>query len=232
MDPGENSDLNKHYPLAVILSILSFLSIAVSISPLILHAKNRNLPATALICWCTVLNMFNIINALIWPNDNINAWWDGKGLCDVELKIMVASYVAIPGCLVGMFRGLAMVMDTSRATWSPSKTLRWRNRAIDLLLCVIGPIIAMITHIVWQKSRFLLYSISGCVNNFDESWASFMLAFIWPPILCLLAGYYCCKLRRQHSVEMVTNYEQASSSSDSSSTEATLCTSCSPAVAL
>ncbi|KAJ6107267.1 hypothetical protein N7523_008590 [Penicillium sp. IBT 18751x] len=191
MDPGEGSDLNKRYPLAVALPTLSFLSIALSISPLILHAKNRNLPATALICWCTILNVFNIINALIWPNDNINAWWDGKGLCDVELKIMVASYVAIPGCLVSMFRGLAMVMDTSRATWTPSKILRWRNRAIDLLFCGIAPTIAMITHIVWQKSRFLLYSISGCVNNFDESWVTFMLAFIWPPILCLIAGYYC-----------------------------------------
>ncbi|KAJ5148638.1 hypothetical protein N7448_000216 [Penicillium atrosanguineum] len=192
MDPGADTDINRRYPLAVALPILSFLSIALSISPLILHAKNRNLPATALICWCTVLNVFNIINALLWPNDNIDAWWDGKGLCDIELKIMVASYVAIPGCLVGMFRGLAMVMDTSRATWTPSKTLRRRNRAINLLFCVIAPIIAMITHIVWQKSRFLLYSISGCVNNFDESWVSFMLAFIWPPILCLIACYYCC----------------------------------------
>ncbi|KAJ5191832.1 uncharacterized protein N7498_010817 [Penicillium cinerascens] len=185
-------DLNKRYPLAVGLPILSFISIALCTSPLILHAKNRNLPAAALICWSIVLNLFNIVNALIWPNDNINAWWDGNGLCDIEVNIMVAGYVAVPGCLVSMFRGLAMVMDTSRATWVPNKVQRWRNRAMDLLFCVIVPVISMMTHIVWQKSRYLLYSISGCVNNFDESWVSLALAYIWPPIICLIAGYYCC----------------------------------------
>lgn len=193
MDPNMDIDLNKRYPLAVGLPILSFISIALCTPPLILHAKNRNLPATTLICWSIVFNVFNIINALIWPNDNVNAWWDGNGLCDIEVKIMVAGYVAVPGCLVGMFRGLAMVMDTSRATWVPSKVQRWRNRAMDLLFCVIVPVISMVTHIVWQKSRYLLYSISGCVNNFDESWVSLVLAYIWPPVICLIAGYYCCK---------------------------------------
>lgn len=231
MDNGTDFDLKRRYPLAVVLPILSFLSIALSISPLILHAKNRNLPATALICWCTALNVFNIINSLVWPNDNISTWWDGKGLCDVELKIMVASYVAVPGCLVGMFRSLAMVMDTSRATRTPSKTLRWRNRAINLLFCVVIPIIAMITHIVWQKSRYLLFSISGCVNNFDESWVSLVLAFIWPPVLCLIAGYYCCKLRGHIlGQKWSLTKEQALSSSDFSSIEATLCISCGPVV--
>lgn len=189
MDP----DPNKRYPLAVVLPILSFISIALCTSSLILHAKNRNLPATSLVCWSIILNLFNIINALIWPTDNTDSWWDGTGLCDVEVKIMVAGYVAVPGTLVGIFRGLAIVMDTNRATWVPSKAQRWRSRLIDLLFCVVVPVIAMITHIVWQKSRYLLFSISGCVNNFDESWVSFVLAFMWPPIICLIAGYYCCK---------------------------------------
>lgn len=193
MDPGTDVDLNRRYPLAVALPILSFISIALCSSPLILHAKNRNVPATALICWSVLLNIFNIINSLIWPNDNVDSWWDGKGLCDIEIKIMVASYVAVPGCLVGMFRALAMVMDTSRATWVPSKIQRWRNMAMDLLFCVVVPIIAMITHIVWQKSRYLLYSISGPVINLDESWVSLVLGYIWPLIICLIAGYYCCK---------------------------------------
>ncbi|KAJ5573497.1 uncharacterized protein N7459_007924 [Penicillium hispanicum] len=181
----------KRYPLAVILPVLSFFSIALCIPPLTLHAKNRNLPATTLICWSLMLNLFNIINSLTWPTDDVASWWNGSGLCDIEVKIMVAGYVAVPGALLCILRSLAIVLDTSRAMLVPSKTQRWRNRSMELLFCVVVPIIAMITHVVWQKSRYLLYSISGCVNNFDESWVSLVLAYMWPPVICLIAGYYC-----------------------------------------
>lgn len=193
-DPSAIMDPTKRYPMATVLPTLSFLSIAVCAAPLILHGKNRNLPATSLVCWAILMNILNIINALIWPTDDTASWWNGAGLCDVEVKLMVAGYVAVPGCLVGIFRGLAIVMDTSRATWVPSKTQRWRNRAFDLGFCVVVPCIAMTTHIVWQKNRYYLFSISGCVNDFDESWVSFVLAWIWPPIIGLIAAYYCCKL--------------------------------------
>ncbi|KAJ6034838.1 uncharacterized protein N7446_009593 [Penicillium canescens] len=185
-------DPTKRHPLAVGLPILSFFSITLGIPPLLLHAKNRNFPATSLVSWSILLNLFNIINALTWPNDDVDSWWDGAGLCDIELKFMVAGYVGVPGSLMCIFRSLAIVLDTDRATLVPSKGQRWRNRFMDMLFCVVVPVIAMITHIVWQKSRYLLYSISGCVNDFDESWVSLVLAFIWPPVICLAAAYYCC----------------------------------------
>ncbi|KAJ6130743.1 hypothetical protein N7512_003523 [Penicillium capsulatum] len=186
--------INKRYPLAVILPTVSFIELAICVPPLILHAKNRNFPAASFICWSMLLNIFNIINALIWPTDDIESWWDGTGLCDVEVKLMVAGYVAVPGSILCIFRGLAQVMDTSRATLVPSKTQRWRNWVVDLMFCAIIPMIAMMLHYVWQKSRYLLFAISGCVNDFDESWPSMVLANMWPLPICLGAGYYCCLL--------------------------------------
>ncbi|KAJ5919697.1 hypothetical protein N7454_009532 [Penicillium verhagenii] len=182
----------KIYPLAVIIPVLSFISILLCLPPLILHAKNRNFPATALICWAILLSLFNLINAILWPTDDTSVWWDGSGLCDVEVKFMVASYVALPGALLCIFRELATVLNTSRAMLVPSKTQRWRNRLFELLFCVFVPAMAMITHYIYQKDRYLLYTISGCVNNYDESWPSFVLAWMWPPILCLISAYYCC----------------------------------------
>ncbi|PLB53655.1 STE3-domain-containing protein [Aspergillus steynii IBT 23096] len=176
---------------AVIIPVLSIVSILVSLVPLALHWKNRNFPATCLIGWFLVLNLFNIVNAIIWPNDDVDSWFSGVGLCDVEVKIMIASYVAVAGNLLGIFRGLANVLDTSRANLVPSKKQRWQNHFMDILFCVIIPIIAMITHIIFQANRYMLFAISGCVNSFDESWVSFVLSFVWPPIICLITGYYC-----------------------------------------
>lgn len=186
-------DINRRHAQAVVLPVLSFVSIAVAIPPLILHGKNRNFPATSLTFWSILLNLFNTINSLIWPTDNVASWWDGSGLCDIEVKFMAASYVGIPGSLACIFRSLAIVLDTDRATLVPSKGQRWRNQFMEIMFCIAVPVIAMITHIVWQKSRYLLFAISGCVNNFDESWVSLAFAWIWPPIICLIAAYYCCK---------------------------------------
>ncbi|KAJ5113894.1 hypothetical protein N7456_002428 [Penicillium angulare] len=183
---------SKLYAVAVVLPVLSFLAIILCIPPLTLHAKNRNIPATALICWCILLSVFNIINAIIWPTDDTSKWWSGTGLCDIEVKFMVASYVAVPGALTCILRGLATVLDTRRAILVPSKAQRWRNRLMELLFCAFVPAMAMITHFIYQKNRYFLYSISGCVNNYDESWASFVLAWMWPPIICLISAYYCC----------------------------------------
>ncbi|KAJ5360368.1 Fungal pheromone STE3 GPCR [Penicillium concentricum] len=185
-------DTYHRRPQAVVLPILSSLSIALAIPPLILHGKNRNFPATTLIFWSILLNLFNIINSLIWPTDDVKSWWDGAGLCDIEVKFMAAGYVGIPGSLACIFRSLAIVLDTDRATLVPSKGQRWRNQFVEILFCVAVPAIAMITHIIWQRSRYLLFAISGCVNNFDESWVSLVFAWIWPPIICLIAAYYCC----------------------------------------
>ncbi|KAE8396284.1 pheromone A receptor-domain-containing protein [Aspergillus alliaceus] len=179
------------YAQAVIIPSLSILSILLSIPPMILHSKNRNLPAISLICWFLCLNLFNIINAFIWPNDNMDSWWSGVGLCDVEVKVMIASYVAVPGNLLCIFRSLAIVMDTRRAMLVPSKQQRRWNFGMNILFCVVVPVLAMTTNIVYQANRYILVSISGCVNSFDESWMSLMLAWIWPLVICLIAGYYC-----------------------------------------
>ncbi|KAJ5518330.1 Fungal pheromone STE3 GPCR [Penicillium expansum] len=185
-------DIHQRHPQAVVLPVLSFSSIALAIPPLILHGKNRNFPASSLIFWSILLNLFNIINALTWPTNDVESWWDGSGLCDIEVKFMAAGYLGIPGSLVCVFRSLAIVLDTDRATLVPSKGQRWRNQFMEILFCIVVPITAMITHIIWQKSRYMLFTISGCVNNFDESWVSLVFAWIWSPIICLIAAYYCC----------------------------------------
>ena len=64
---------------------------------------------------------------------------------------------------------------------------------MEILFCVAVPVIAMITQVAYQANRYMIFAISGCVNSFDESWVSVFLGFIWPPIICFIAAYYCGK---------------------------------------
>ncbi|KAL1860164.1 a-factor receptor [Paecilomyces lecythidis] len=179
-------------PEAIIIPFLSLLSIILSITPLMWHLRNSNFPAVCLVCWFLINNLFNIVNAFIWPTDDIDSWWSGVGLCDVEVKLMVASYVGIPGALLCIFRHLAEVLDTDRTVLVPSGSQRRKKLVIEMVFCLVVPVLAMITHYFVQKTRYMLYTISGCVNNFDESWVTLVLSYLWPTVICVVAAYFCC----------------------------------------
>ncbi|RDW74314.1 uncharacterized protein DSM5745_06976 [Aspergillus mulundensis] len=85
----------------VVMQTLAVSSIMALTPPLVLHWKNRNFPAAIMMAWFIVLNIFSVANAFIWPTDDFANWWDGAGLCDIEVKMMIASYIAIPGSLPG-----------------------------------------------------------------------------------------------------------------------------------
>ncbi|KKK21981.1 hypothetical protein ARAM_006579 [Aspergillus rambellii] len=179
------------YPQAVAIQTLSAIAILISLPPLVLHWKNRNFPAASLICWFLVLDLFNITNAFIWPGDDIENWWDGEGLCDVEVKILTGAYAAIPGTLVCIFRNLAAVLDTRRATLVPTKRQRRQSHGIELMFCLGIPLITALLHMVYQGNRYFIFAISGCVTGLDESWVSLALGYIWPLVICLIGNYYC-----------------------------------------
>ncbi|KAL5002804.1 pheromone A receptor-domain-containing protein [Aspergillus recurvatus] len=178
-------------PQTVVMQTLSVIAIIVTSSPLVLHWKNRNFPAAIMMGWFIVLNLFNVINAFIWPTDDVDNWWDGAGLCDIEVKMLISSYVAIPGSLVCIFRSLACVLDTSRATLVPNKRQRWTTHFMEVLFCVVVPLLAAATHPIYQGNRYFIFAVSGCVSSLDPSWVSLALGYIWPLVVCFIASYYC-----------------------------------------
>ncbi|KAL4900182.1 hypothetical protein BDW74DRAFT_102792 [Aspergillus multicolor] len=175
----------------VVMQTLAVSSIIVLFPPLLLHWKNRNFPAVILMAWLIVVNAFSVVNAFNWPTDDTENWWDGAGLCDIEVKLLIASYVAIPGSLVCIFRSLACVLDTSRATLVPSKRQRWMNRFMEVLFCIIVPVVAAAMHLVYQGNRYFIFAVSGCTTSLDESWVSLALGYIWPLVVCFIASFYC-----------------------------------------
>ena len=179
----------------VVFPTLTLLTIILSIAPFIWHIKNRNLAASSLIFWIVLLDMFYFINALIWPNDNLDSWWRGYGLCDFEVKLQVAVTIGIPTSLVCVMRNLAKVLDTDRTVLRPTTAQRRRQYAIDSLLCFGAPIYMIIIHYIVQNIRYYIFTISGCVPGFDNSWPSIVLVHIWSPFFSVVTVYYSSELR-------------------------------------
>lgn len=192
---GAHSD-NTTYPAyasAVVLAILSFVTMLLILPPMLWHFRSRNIGATALVAWSSILLLFNFINAILWPNDNINSWYSGNGLCDVEVKIEIASEIGRPASLACILRALAAVLDTDRATLLKTKAQRRRNLIVDLSWVVGFPLLSMLFHYIVQTRRYLLYGISGCVPAAGANLATVFLLGLPPLIWILMDSYYASK---------------------------------------
>lgn len=165
----------------VVFPLLTLLTILLSIAPFIWHLKNRNLPASSLVFWIVLVDIFYFVNALIWSNDDLESWWLGYGLCDFEVKLQVAATIGIPSSLVCIMRSLARVLDTKRTVLQPTPAQRRRQYVIETLMCFGAPVYMIITHYTVQNIRYYIFGISGCVPGFDNSWPSIVLIEIWSP---------------------------------------------------
>lgn len=181
------------YPQAVVLATLSLLTALLIIPPLFWHFRSRNIGATALIAWLILSLVFNSINAILWPNDNISSRFSGTGLCDVEVKIQIASRVGVPASLACILRALAAVMDTDRASMIQTRAQRRRACIIDLLFCVGIPLVQMVLHYIVQPHRYYVLAIAGCAPAVSPSWLSVLLLTMPSALWVMIDGYFACK---------------------------------------
>ncbi|MCJ1400025.1 a-factor receptor [Xylographa trunciseda] len=177
-------------PASIAIPLLSLITILLDFPAVVWHIKNRNLPASSLIFWIIVSNLMNVINAILWPNDNIPSWFSGTILCDIEVKLDLAVTFALVGSVFCITRALARALDTSKPAISACGQQRFQRNLLDCALCFGPPLYIIIIHYVVQPSRYYLFAISGCTPSVDNSWPTIVLVFIWPPILCLPSAYY------------------------------------------
>lgn len=178
------------YPQAVALAMLSAIVCLLDLPPLIWHLRNRNAAAVCLVFWILINNFFSLVNAIIWPNDNMSTWFDGVGLCDVEAKIIIGRSFGIASATLCILRSLANVMDQNKITIAPSRAQRMRATAFDLIICIGIPLLAMVFHYIVQPNRYAIAGISGCVPTDIQGPVTIVLLDFPPLILAVVDLYY------------------------------------------
>lgn len=213
----DSSTVRSH--TSILLPTLAGLAVLLCLPPLATYVKSRNVAAAVMLFWITLVNIFNFVNPLIWPTDELDGWWNGKGLCDIEIKFNLASSAAIPGALICIFRHLAIILDTDHSTLVPSRGQRRRRLAFEVCFCIVCPLYMMVAHFIVQPLRFYIFAIGGCVPAFDNSWPSIILIFTPPLVLCAVAAGYCAlvvvrllKYRKQFSVILASSQSKLNKS--------------------
>ncbi|GAB7360314.1 hypothetical protein MBLNU230_g8071t1 [Neophaeotheca triangularis] len=190
MDPSTYPSSAPPYSSAIALAFFSLLLVFLITPSATWHVRNRNIGASSLVIIVLIKNFMSFLNAVIWPADNLSAWFSGHGLCDIQVKIQVASHVLIPAAAACMLRALARVMDTNRTTLGLSKSQKRKDMAIELVLCLGLPLLQMLAHYIVQPSRYYVYGIAGCVPTVDSSWPTVVLVLLPPVFLTIIDAYY------------------------------------------
>jgi len=209
------------YTTAIVIALLSGVSVILDLPPLIWHARNHNLAAASLVFWVILLNFMYFLNAIIWRNDDLASWYNGQGLCDIEIKLQVATWVALPGSLACIMRNLARVMDTENFK-IPTKQERRRQLLLDGVLCFGFPLLIAALSVIPQQGRYFLFGISGCAPSFDTTWPTLVVVFIWPAILSLVDAYYASKFPNRLSKLQGPQLTAPNESSSSTACNATV----------
>lgn len=189
------------YSSGILLSSFSIVIVLLIIPPMCWHFRNRNIGATALVAWVILMNFQSFVNALIWPTDDIGTWFSGDGLCDVQIKLQVASQVALPAAFACVLRALANVMDTDRTTLGLTKAQRRREYAIDLTWVLVLPMLQMLFHYIVQTSRYYIWGVSGCVPSVSASWVTVVLILVPPTVWTFICAYYASRCFHYEQVQ-------------------------------
>ena len=187
--------------LNILVPALALPSCLLCLLPMIAHAKSRSFAATVLAFATMVLNLQIFVNAIIWHESDPEKWWDGRILCDVEVKLFLGLAVAVMGSIISILRQMAAILQPDEmGAIQSSRQRRW-HVAFELSFCILMPLLVMTAHYVVQPSRYRITTISGCTPSFDNSLIGILLIWTWPMFVCLLGAVYCgiciSRLRRQ-----------------------------------
>jgi pheromone a factor receptor len=178
---------------AVALPVCAIIAIFITYLPLQAFLAIKNFPAICIIVIVDVQNLFNALNAIIWPNDNFDTWWKGYGLCDIETWLRYPLSLAISCSLACFAKGMADALNTNKANLHQTNAWKRRKLMKEAAFCWAAPIIQLGLYYIVSTGRYNIFPVFGCACQVDNSWPTAAILLIWNPIFSFINGIFAGK---------------------------------------
>lgn len=169
--------------------ILGILAILVSIVPMRILQRNGEFAATTLYVVVTILNVFYVVNAILWPDNNVKNWFAGYGWCDLQVYTIFPLTTVYSACVLAMMRNLANRVGLMRATSLSASEKKRRNIIECLILFPVAFVQLILTYFVLAQ-RYNVSTLIGCMSAYDPSWPFFVFFDLPSPIYTVGAAIY------------------------------------------
>ncbi|KAL7909571.1 pheromone receptor [Trichoderma velutinum] len=181
-----NPSLTSNLVCRVFFGILANL---VCLIPLQLLYRNGEFAAVVFILNVEMENLRNIVNALIWRNDDVESWWPGYGLCDVDAFLHNFCISIYATCLLAIMRNLAIQVGSLRAN-PPSRREKRRRNIIQALIIFPLPLVQVAWTYPLAQQRYYVGTLVGCYWPNASAWPTIVFEILPQAIVSLItAGY-------------------------------------------
>ncbi|KAF2968617.1 hypothetical protein GQX73_g4984 [Xylaria multiplex] len=178
--------------------ILAFAGILLCWVPVRLLSCNGEFAAVVFIADVAIMNLFTILNSIIWHDDDWNTWWDGTGLCDVEVYLSGPLQTIYAASIFAVMYHLAQQVKVTRAGQDRSQITR-RNLIQAAIIFPI-PLVQLLFTYFDLAQRYIIGTLIGCSAVYDSSWPKALVYDAPPAIFAILAVPYAVLLWRRYHV--------------------------------
>ncbi|CAJ2510063.1 Uu.00g059630.m01.CDS01 [Anthostomella pinea] len=181
-DPGLVANLVCRVLLGIVGTLLCWV-------PFRLLYRNGEFAAVVLIVDVAIMNFFTILNSLIWNSDNWDSWWDGTGLCDIEVYVAGPLQTIYAASIFTVMRNLAQLVQMARVNQLGRQEKTRRNLLQAAIIFPI-PLVQLLFTYFDLAQRYIIGTLIGCSAVYDSSWPKNMVYDAPPALFALLAVPY------------------------------------------
>ncbi|KAI1346919.1 GPCR fungal pheromone mating factor [Xylaria sp. FL0043] len=183
--------------------ILAFIGILLCWVPLRLLIRNGEFAVVVLIIDVAIMNLFTILNSLIWHDDNWSTWWDGTGLCDIEVYLSGPLQTIYAASIFAVMYHLAQQVKVTGA--GRDRSLRTRRNLIQAAIIFPVPFVQLLFTYFDLAQRYIIGTLIGCSAVYDSSWPKTLVFDAPPAVFAVLSVPYAILLwRRYHTITKQT----------------------------
>ncbi len=182
--PYTNPALQANLFFRVFLGIISLF---VTWVPTRLLWRTGEFGGTVFCVMLLILNLWAVINALIWRNDDVETWWKGDGWCDIQIYTFFAFHTAFNTSLFEIMRSLASKISLNR-TDKLTQSERRRERITSALVIFTVPVIQVVLTYFVTIGRYNIATLVGCVAAYYPCWIFLVFYVVPTPVFAIGAA--------------------------------------------
>lgn len=189
-EPFSSPRLVADLALRVLFALVGNL---ISLVPMSILYNNGEFAAALFILTVEIRNFQTIIYALLWRDDNMEAWWPGWGLCDMHSFVYNATNALYATCLLAIMRNLAHQVGLLRVN---PLTVRERRRKNVIQALIIFPLPIIMLAFTWPltSQRYIISAVMGCRWIPANAWPLLVFFILAPAAVVVVTAIYTGRL--------------------------------------
>ncbi|KAI0406572.1 GPCR fungal pheromone mating factor [Xylaria palmicola] len=195
-EPTTNPRLLANFVARV---ILAFTGILISWVPFRLLLRNGEFAAVVFIVDVAIMNLITIINSIIWHDDDWTRWWDGAGLCDIEVYLSAPLQTIYAASVFTIMFHLAQQVRITGA--GNHRRERVRRNLVQAAIIFPIPLFQLVFTWFDLAQRYIVGTLIGCTAVYHASWPKNLVYDTPPALFAILAVPYAVLLwKRYHTI--------------------------------